>query len=359
MRYPDGGGLSAEGRAKREAVRMQAAEMFMRGLSSPEVARRLRVTRQAVAGWRREWKNGGARALASKGPPGSPCRLDAQKLAVLEAELRRGPAAHGWDDQRWTLARVAGLVRRLFGIGYTLRGVSNVLHRVGWSPQVPVHRALQRDETAIEAWRDEVWPQVKRAAAAKGAWIVFEDESGQGLRPPKARTWSRRGDTPTVTVSGRRSGRVSVAGLVAVRPDGSSRARLLYRLHLYHGRKSERKGLAEADFTRLLDAAHQQLRAPIVCVWDNLPGHTSKAMRDYIARRDWLTVYRLPAYASDLNPAEGIWANLKGKIANLAARSIDHLADTVAGVLKSVQYRPDLIAGFVAETGLALDPQPP
>jgi transposase len=77
--------------------------------------------------------------------------------------------------------------------------------------------------------------------------------------------------------------------------------------------------LTEAGFVGLLDAAHAQLRAPIVCIWDNLSGHNSKKMGDYIARRDWLRVYPLPAYASELNPAEGVWANLKGKITHLAA----------------------------------------
>jgi putative transposase len=82
-------------------------------------------------------------------------------------------------------------------------------------------------------------------------------------------------------------------------------------------------------------------------------------MRDYLARRRWLTVYRLPAYASELNPTEGVWSNLKGRLGNLAARGVDHLAATVTSILKRVQYRPDLIMGFVAETGLALDPMPP
>jgi putative transposase len=74
--------------------------------------------------------------------------------------------------------------------------------------------------------------------------VCFEDEAGQSLRPPKARTWSRRGHTPLVAVSGKGSGRVSMAGLIAARP--GTRSRLFYRVHTYHGRRSERKGFAEA-----------------------------------------------------------------------------------------------------------------
>ena len=68
---------------------------------------------------------------------------------------------YGWDtDQRWTLARVAALISRLFHVPYTLRGVSYLLHRMGFTPQVPAHRAAERDEDAIAAWRAVTWAKV-------------------------------------------------------------------------------------------------------------------------------------------------------------------------------------------------------
>jgi len=163
MRYPDSGGLSAEARVQREAVRVEAAELFERGVSPPEVARRLRVTPKSAYTWRRAWVAGGVEALGSKGPGGAVCRLDAGRLRRLEFELDRGPAAHGYrDDGRWTLARVADLIARLFHIRYTLRGVSYLLHRLGFTPQVPVHRAAERDEDKIATWKREQWPAIKR-----------------------------------------------------------------------------------------------------------------------------------------------------------------------------------------------------
>jgi len=74
---------------------------------------------------------------------------------------------------------------------------------------------------------------------------------------------------------------------------------------------------------------------------------------------DWLTVVRLPAYAPDLNPAAGVWANLKNGLGNLAARDVDQLAAVVRNRLKRTQYRPALIGGFLAQTGLSLEPEPP
>ena len=84
------------------------------------------------------------------------------EVTQLRAALDLGPAAYGWkDDQRWTLARIAVLTRRLFHVPYTLRGVSYLLHRTGFSWQVPAHRAVERDEDAIAAWRARTWAKAR------------------------------------------------------------------------------------------------------------------------------------------------------------------------------------------------------
>lgn len=144
----------------------------------------------------------------------------------------------------------------------------------------------------------------KSTVAARGAWLIFADESGQSLRPPKARTWARRGHTPVVRVSAKGSGRVSAAALLCLKP--GRRPRLLYRLLGYHGRTREHKGVDVRDLQALLMGAYHLLDAPIVVVWDNLGRHTCARMRAFVERHDWLTVYQLPPYAPELNPAEGV-----------------------------------------------------
>jgi transposase len=162
MRYADGGGLNTRGRARREAVRMQAADLFEQQVPVVRVAQRLRVSAKSAYQWQQSWRRDGRDGLRSKGPGGSRCRLDGARLARLEAELDAGPLAHGWvEDQRWTLPRITVLIGRLFHVRYTERGVSYLLHRRGWSPQVPVHRAAERDEQAIAAWREETWSRVR------------------------------------------------------------------------------------------------------------------------------------------------------------------------------------------------------
>ncbi|MEU7991102.1 transposase, partial [Streptosporangium canum] len=95
---------------------------------------------------------------------------------------------------------------------------------------------------------------------------------------------------------------------------------------------------------------------PIVLVWDNDRRHLSAVMRVLIEARPWLTVFQLPAYALELNPAEGVWSALKRALANLAPRGIDELAEMVATKLKRMQYRSSLLDGFIAQTGFIFEP---
>jgi putative transposase len=158
-----------------------------------------------------------------------------------------------------------------------------------------------------------------------------------------------------VRVTGKGYGRVALAGLVCTKP--GERTRLIYRRLVRRGRPGEAKGFGPREFSRLLDATHQQLGGSLVLVWDNDRRHLSRAMRTAIeARSRWLTVFHLPAYAPELNPAEGLWANLKRGLANLAPRDTDQLAAMVKTKLKRIQYRHGLLDSFIAETGLTLQP---
>jgi putative transposase len=162
MRYSDGGGVSPADRAKREVVRLQAAQLFAQNVGVAEIAWRLRVSLNAVYVWRRRWRAEGEAGLASKGPSGATCLLDEAQQSQLAVVIREGPAVHGYDeDQRWTLARIRDLIATRFGISYTARGVSYLLHRLGFTPQIPHHRPVERDENAITTWRQEAWPAGK------------------------------------------------------------------------------------------------------------------------------------------------------------------------------------------------------
>ncbi|MFE5550312.1 winged helix-turn-helix domain-containing protein [Streptomyces sp. NPDC056534] len=99
----------------------------------------------------------------------------------LEQELERGPLAHGWADQRWTLARIKTLIGRIFHVSYMVEGTWRLLKRHGWGWQQPARRAIERDDDSVEVWKKETWPRVRAPRRSVGLWIVFEDETGQSM----------------------------------------------------------------------------------------------------------------------------------------------------------------------------------
>lgn len=121
---------------------------------------------RSVERWRRAWREGGMEGLRSAGPANSPAITDAQ-FTVLEEG--KGPAAHGFDDERWTLARVQVVIRRRLRVTLSVATVWRLLKRHGWSWQAPARRALERDEHAVELWKKEVWPRVKDSRRRVGA----------------------------------------------------------------------------------------------------------------------------------------------------------------------------------------------
>src|ERR1700728_3625062 len=137
--------LGAEEQARRERVRLAAADLIEAGASDREVAQRFGVTRPSVNRWRQVVAAGGREALASKGAGGVRCKLSPLQLNELEKVLEAGPAAFGWEaDQRWTLTRVAEVVKDRFGVRYSLSGLHVLLQRTGWSIQVPSRQALAK-----------------------------------------------------------------------------------------------------------------------------------------------------------------------------------------------------------------------
>lgn len=154
--------------AMMEKRRHQAARLFAKDYSAPEVARRLDVARQVAYRWKKAWEQGGRLALASKGPAGPKPKLTVEQTQKVTEALLAGPAAAGYKTALWTLPRVAGLIEDLTGVRYHPGHVWRLLGASGFSCQRPERRALERDEAAIGRWKREAWPALKKKPANKG-----------------------------------------------------------------------------------------------------------------------------------------------------------------------------------------------
>lgn len=151
-----------------QARRLEAGQLFEQGLRQAEVSRKLGVKPASVCRWHRAWSEGGEEALRSKAAAGRKPRLEAEQLRRLEAELLKGPLAHGYRSDLWTLERIGLLIRKLFGVRYHRGHVWKLLRKLGWSPQRPTTRAKERDDGAVEQWRRRRWP-AKRGRHQTGA----------------------------------------------------------------------------------------------------------------------------------------------------------------------------------------------
>lgn len=146
-----------------EQRRFTAAALFKKGHTQADVARRLKVSREAARKWHGAWEHGGIRSLKSKGKPGPKPTLTPRKIARIERALTKGPLAYGYHTELWTLERIRRVIEATTGHAYGITHTWRIMtHVLGWTSQKPEARAKERDEEGIRRWKRYVWPQVKR-----------------------------------------------------------------------------------------------------------------------------------------------------------------------------------------------------
>lgn len=154
--------LSKEAVDWREGRRLRAWELKKEGWSQQRIAEALGVSKGAVSQWMKRGREGGTEALKRQPAPGAPSRLSDEERAKLPELLARGAPAHGFRGDVWTCSRVAEVIRGEFGVSYHPAHVSRLLKALRQSLQKPQRRANQRDEEAIEHWKEETWPSLKK-----------------------------------------------------------------------------------------------------------------------------------------------------------------------------------------------------
>jgi len=149
-----------------EQRRVRAVHLLSEGFSPVEVARQIGVDRRSVRRWKAAARRGGESAVAARPAPGRPRRLSTPDLTRLRRLLMKGAVAAGLPTDLWTCPRVSWVIQRRFGVHYHPAHVSRVLHGLGFSPQKPTRRTLERDEERIKAWIEQDWPRVKKTPRA-------------------------------------------------------------------------------------------------------------------------------------------------------------------------------------------------
>ena len=255
--------------------------------------------------------------------------------------LWHGPEAYGFRGDVWTCDRVVEVLKEEFAVSYSKSQVSRLLKRLGWTPQVPITRAIQRDEEAIERWRVESWPALKEKARREHRKLVFVDESGFYLLPGVVKTYAPEAETPVMDEWQTRD-HLSVMG--GVTPQGK-----VYSLV----RPKSLNGLHSIEFlVHLGRLAGDRL----LVIWDGSPIHRRVEVKDFVAEAgDAIHLEPLPAYAPDLNPVEWMWRHLKEvEMRNLACLDLDQLHLELHLALGRLRQKLRLIPAFFTGAGLEL-----
>lgn len=322
--------------------RLQAVCLDAQGWKQCNIAQALDVTPGAVSQWLRVAHREGPDALRSHPPEGRASRLTVEQVQLIPDFLWHGAEAYGFRGDVWTCRRVAGVLAEEFNTRYSRSQVSRLLKALGWTPQIPVTRAIQRDNEAIERWRIEKWPVIHRQAHKERRTLVFIDESGFYLLPGVVKTYAPKGLTPILQEWQTRD-HLSVMG--ALTDQGKT-----YTLV----RQESLNGLHVVLFlTHLLHVIGGRL----LVIWDGSPIHRRREVKEFLAQgaAGHIHIEPLPFYAPDLNPVEWQWGYLKDvELCNLTCMNLEELHMQFHLSLGRLRQRPRLFSSFFDGAGLSL-----
>jgi transposase len=282
-----------------EHQRKLAVGRVLEGGEKPsEVMKSMGLCRTSIYKWLRKARKGGIEALEASVSKGPAPRLSAkQKQQIRRWIVGKDPRQYGFDFGLWTRRLVGALVEERFGIRLGLTCIGKVLAELDITPQKPLRRAYERDEAAVERWRREDYPRLKRRARRRRAEMFFCDEAGFSSEPNLGRTYGLRGCTPVVKTSGQRQ-KASAISMV--------NARGAFWYDVYTG------NLNAGRFIGFLKKFMKGRRRNVFLVVDGHPSHRAKSVAEYVrSTRGRLEIHFLPPYAPDLNPDEFVWQYAK------------------------------------------------
>jgi transposase len=326
----------------REWRRLRALHLKQQGWYQRDIADALGVAEDTVGRWLARARQGGPQALRARPVPGHPPKLSSRQKRLIPEFLWHGPEAYGFRGAVWTCARVARVIEEEFGVRYHKDHVGRLLRELHWTPQVPIRRALQRDEQAIQHWRDEAWPELHRRARRERRVLVLVDEAGFYLLPGVVKTYAPEGQTPVLWEKVTRD-HLSVMG-------GMTPAGKVYTL----ARQESLNGLHSVEFlTHLRRVAGRRL----LVIWDGSPIHRRAEVQEFVSgTRGAVGLEALPGYAPDLNPwDEGGWQHLKHvEMRNLVCLDLEELHQEFHLAVGRLRQKPHLVQSFFAQAGLKL-----
>jgi transposase len=326
----------------RQWRRLRALYLKAQGWRRCDVAEAMGVTERSVSRWSAVARSHGPQGLRSAPIPGRPPALSPSQRDLIPELLWHGAEAYGFRGSVWTCGRIAKVIEEEFGVAYHKGHVSRLLRQLRWTPQMPIRRASQRNEQAIQQWRSQTWPRLLVEARRQHRTLVFVDESGFYLLPSVVKTYAPRAHTPVLRAKLTRD-HLSVMG-------GMTSAGRVYTL----ARQESLNGTHTVEFlVHLMRVASPRL----LIVWDGSPIHRRTLVQQFVAEsHSKVRLEALPGYAPDLNPwDEGGWNHLKNvEMRNLVCRDAEELHEQFHLAVNRLRHKHWLIHSFFAQAGLKI-----
>lgn len=251
---------------------------------------------------------------------------------IAQAVRDNSPQQFKFEFCLWTLSLIGELIKRQFGKSLALASVSRIIKLLGFSVQKPLYQAWQQDAKLVQQWEAETYPSIKAQARAEGATIYFADEAGIRSDYHTGTTWAPVGETPVVSVTGRR---FSFNMISAVSPRGDFR----FMVH--------KDAVTSSTFKEFLTRLMIGATRPVFVVVDGHPIHKSRLVKDYVASLDGkLKLFYLPPYSPQLNPDEQVWAHVKRQVSRRLVQNSDDMKKLARGALRRIQKLPELVKSF-------------
>lgn len=335
MKKSDGRSISREAL---EDYRFRALELREKGWKVNKIAEAFGLHRGSVSHWFTKAERSGKESLKRKKARGAAPKLNKEDKKQIASWLRKSAMKFGFETPLWDCKRVQKVIKQKLKKEISISSLWETLRKWNLTPQKPEKIALERSQRKVTEWLNNQWPKIQEHRRRWQAMLYFQDESAVSLVPVLGRTWSPKGETPKIKVTGNRG---SIAVSSAISPAG----RMLFRIE-----KKNVNSETFIDFLRQIMRSHRWRK--VIIITDNSPSHTAKAVKEFIEQNNnKIAVYYLPTYSPDLNPDEEVWKYLKNvKLKAHQARNKEEFRPLVLSKMRSIQRKPEVIMSFFMGT---------
>jgi transposase len=324
-----------------EDLRRRAVMAVQAGQNPEAVGAAFGLNRTTIYDWLAQYRSGGWGALKAKPLAGRPPKLNGKQMKwIYDTVTSKNPLQLKFEFALWTRAMVAKLIKEKFGIRLAANSVGRLLAQLGITPQKPLHRAMERDESLVRKWLKTDYPKIKAMAQNQGADIYFGDAAHIRSDHHAGRTWGKKGETPIVVTSGARHGMSLISAI-------TSKGHMRFMV-------KEKGGVNSDVFIDFLKRLLVGAKRTIFLIVDRGPAHISKKTKAFVETLgSRLKLYYLPPYSPDRNPDELVWKHLKADtVGRMATTGKADFKSKVVSSMRSLQKTPKKIRSFFQKRSL-------